>query len=132
MKIISLKFIVGLFIFILCVHTLAVINNWYWTVRWIDIPLHFLGGLWLGIIFLHFIMPKLEITSHKLLISMILVVGFSVLVGVFWEFFEFLFDVFIARGGHFPPAQQGLADTMKDLFFDLSGGLAAFIINRFT
>lgn len=93
--------------------------------------MHFLGGLWLGMIFLYFVSPSLEIKDHKFLIEMLLVVGFAVFVGVLWEFFEFLFDVFVVRGGHLPPAQQGLADTMKDLFFDLFGGFVAFVAYRF-
>jgi len=129
--VVSLKFIVGLFVFILLVHILAVVNFWYWTYRWMDIPMHFLGGFWLGLIFLYSIMPKLEITSHKLLIAMILVVSFAVLIGVFWEFIEFSFDVSIVLKWHLPLAQQGLADTMKDLFFDLLGGFVAWVIYKF-
>jgi len=128
---ISPKFILGLLVFIIFIHALATINNWYWTYNWIDMPMHFLGGFWLGVIFLYFIMPKLEITDHKLLITMILVVSFAVLIGVLWEFFEFLSDIFLAGKGIFEISQQGTGDTMSDLFFDLLGGFIAFIIYRF-
>ena len=76
-------------------------------------------------------MPKLEITSHKLLIEMILIVSFAVFIGVLWEFFEFLFDVFLSSKGYFAAAQQGTGDTMSDLFFDLLGGFVAFNIYSF-
>jgi len=135
---ISLKFVIGLFIVILVFHTLAVINNWYWTCNWIDMPMHFLGGLWLALLFFYFINPKLspygrppegrQINNYEWLITLISVLGFVILVGVLWEFFEFLFDVFIASKGYLAVAQQGTADTMADLFFDLLGGLVAWII----
>ena len=124
---ISLKVIFGLFVVILTSHILAVINNWYWVYKWIDVPMHFLGGIWLGLIFLCFIMPQLKITDHKLLITMILVASFAVLIGVFWEFSEFLSDIFLAHKSYFEISQQGVADTMADLFFDLVGGLAVFM-----
>ncbi len=124
---VSLKFIIGLFVFILIIHGLAVINSWYWTYKWIDMPMHFLGGFWLGIIFLYFINPSLEIKNHKFLVMMILIVSFAVFVGVLWEFFEFLSDVFISSKVYLAAAQQGTGDTMSDLFFDLLGGLAVFV-----
>lgn len=50
------------------------------------------------------------------------------LIGVFWEFFEFFYDVFISKRGISGFLQLGAADTIKDLFFDLFGGLIFIII----
>ena len=131
-KMVSLKSIISLFVFILLAHIFAVINHWYWTYNWIDIPMHFLGGFWLGLVFLYFINPNLEIKNHKFLVMMILVISFAVFVGVLWEFFEFLSDVLFSSRGYFEISQQGTADTMGDLFFDIIGGLVTFGIYRFS
>ena len=98
--------------------------------------MHFLGGLWLVMIFFWLIEPRLQITNHKLLITIVFAVSFSVFVGVLWEFFEFLYDIFISAKGYtlFQVAQQGVSDTMSDLFFDLLGGLVfavAFVKRNF-
>ncbi|MBI3638194.1 hypothetical protein HY227_00420 [Candidatus Wolfebacteria bacterium] len=88
--------------------------------------MHFLGGLLVAMIFFWLIWPKLQITNGKALIAIVLVVSFVVFIGVLWEFFEFLYDVFISTKGYalLQIAQQGVSDTMSDLFFDLFGGLA--------
>ena len=52
------------------------------------------------------------------------VIGFVALIGVAWEMHEFVLD--LAIGG--PIRQEGLADTMADLFNDLSGGILALWI----
>ena len=118
---VSQKFILGLLILILAVHILANIYSWYWTYTWLDMPMHFLAGLWLAAVFFHYIKPKLEIANHQFLVSLILALGFVALIGVLYEFFEFFYDIFIASRGYTAISQQGVADTMKDLFFDLIG-----------
>jgi hypothetical protein len=128
---VSLKFIFGLLIFILLLHVIAIVNSWYWVYTWLDIPMHFLGGFWLAVVFFYFVNPRLQIINYKLLITLISALGFVALVGVFWEFFEFLCDVFIFSKGYLEVAQQGTADTMSDLFFDLLGGLAFLIICKY-
>jgi len=107
-------------------------------------PMHFLGGFWLAMVFLYFnpdfkidppgILRKQNPKFIKLpnyLIVGIMTLGFVILIGVLWEFFEFGYDVLISSKGYFAAAQQGVADTMSDLFFDLLGGLAFLIICKF-
>lgn len=50
-------------------------------------------------------------------------------VGVMWEFYEFGMDLVLQRGvsTYALLGQEGVADTMGDLFFDLLGGLAVAI-----
>lgn len=57
----------------------------------------------------------------------LLVLGFVALVGIFWEFYEFFFDVFFKSKGTFYTAQLVAIDTIKDLANDLLGGTAAFL-----
>jgi len=135
----SLKFILGFLIFILLVHTLATVKFWYWTIWWFDIPMHFLGGVWVALAFIT-LNSKLRIKNSEFavklpnyLITILITLSFVALIGVLWEFAEFLFDFFISLEGHAKIVQQDVADTLGELFFDLLGGLTAaiaFIIGR--
>ena len=60
----SLKFIIGLLLFIFIIHFLALANHWYWTYSWLDIPMHFFGGFWVAMVYLYLINPKLSITNN--------------------------------------------------------------------
>ena len=133
----SSKLIIGLLIFILVVHVLATINHWYWTYRWFDMPMHFLGGFWVAIVFLS-LDSKFKILNSKFLVNVILILGFAALVGVLWEFFEFLLDAFLSKDGYsgsFQVLRYGVkdlyTDTLSDLFFDLLGGLTMAAIFQF-
>lgn len=127
---VSPKFILIFLIFILLIHILASVNGWYWTYRWLDIPMHFLGGFWLAGVFfwLNSKFNVIEIQSRNIgrnfwksgFPKLLLVLGFVALIGVLWEFFEFICDFLILHG---QILQRGAADTIKDLFFDLVGGL---------
>lgn len=133
---ISSKFILGLLVFIIGLHVFATIYSWYWTYTWFDMPMHFLGGFWLAIVFLY-LNPDFKIPNPRFtklpnyLITIVITLGFVALIGVFWEFFEFLFDIFVSSKGYLGVAQQGVADTMSDLFFDLLGGLVFLIICKY-
>ena len=127
----SSKTIFGLLIFILFIHALATVNFWYWRFPWFDIPMHFFGGFWVAMAFLYFD-PKIEIlkiNGLKFLTDAAAVLAFVALIGIFWEFFEFISDFLIEskRSGLF---QAGAADTLGDLFFDLVGGASLFVFYK--
>jgi hypothetical protein len=148
---VSPKFILGLLIFIIGFHTVAVINHWYWTYPWFDMPMHFLGGFWLAM-FYFWLNSKFNIVKIQTpninrnfwrsdFPKSILVLGFVALIGVLWEFIEFLYYIFIFKNGYFFFWGTPLAtvvnsydvyrDTLGDLFFDLVGGLVFFVIQKF-
>jgi len=138
-KVVSSKFILGLLIFILGVHVLASVFHWYWTFPWFDMPMHFLGGLWLAMVYFWL---KVRTNANRtqnnadgkhgsILLTVIGCLSFVALIGVLWEFFEFFCDVFIAAKGYVEVAQRSSGDTMADLFFDLLGGLVFLIIYKF-
>jgi len=98
--------------------------------------MHFLGGFWVALtataLISNFQFPiSNEILKQKFLSLFIVVLSFVALIGVLWEFFEFGYDVFISSKGYFMTAQQGVGDTMSDLFFDLLGGLLCLVIYKF-
>lgn len=124
------KIILGLFLAIGVVHALALWGKWYFFYPWIDIPMHIAGGV-LTVVFLFWIFEKRQdeylFVSPRWL-SFLLTLSFVAFVGVLWEFFEFFYDVFISpTRGFFYVAQMGVADTIKDLFFDLLGGLIVWV-----
>lgn len=98
--------------------------------------MHFLGGFWLAMVFM-WLNPNFQIPNPKFiklpnyLITVVITLGFVALIGVFWEFFEFTYDIFISANGYSRIAQRGVADTMSDLFFDLLGGLVFLIIYKY-
>ncbi len=95
--------------------------------------MHFLGGFWLAAVYF-WIDAKIEISNPKFsklprwLIDLIFTLSFVVLIGVLWEFYEFLSDFYFLAGGKISVFQSSFADTIGDLFFDLIGGITAFAI----
>jgi len=89
--------------------------------------MHFLGGFLLAIIFFYF-WRFAHISIGNVFGALVLTLGFVALIGVFWEFYEFLHDFYLLTGGKISVFQSSFADTVKDLFFDLVGGTAAFAI----
>lgn len=126
------KKIISLGLFLTIIHSVAVFNNWYWRFRWMDIPMHFLGGVFIGMIFL-WLFKKffgyLDI-HNRFLVLTVLLLGFVTLAGVFWEFYEFLYDLFISSREWGIFTNQGVQDTISDLFFDILGGFTAAVLMR--
>lgn len=110
---------------IIAFHALATTYHWYWKFPLVDIPAHIAGGIWLGLVFFYFIHPRLQITSYRLLVNIILALAFVALLGVLWEFYEFIYDFFISKSLYFGNSFliEKRIDVIKDLFFDLVGGL---------
>lgn len=125
------KYIIALFIVLFVVHASAMVNFWYWAFPWLDIPMHFLGGFWAAMIFVFLDSKfKLGILKKKFFLNLLLIVSFVALIGVLWEFFEFSYDYFSNSMEISEIAQQGLTDTIGDLFFDLFGGIVFSFLVR--
>ena len=132
------KYAVVLFILIVITHALATLNFWYWTFPWLDIPMHFVGGFWVAIT-LVYLDSRFNLSLFKeknFFLNLLIIVSFVALIGVFWEFFEFIYD-FFSNGDTYANsieglkvAQQGLKDTIGDLFFDLVGGTVFVFLNK--
>ena len=125
---ITLKFIfTSLFIFI-TFHFLALYNFWYWKFYWLDMPMHFLGGFLIAMFFIWLnlrfkILNDFSINQlSNYVITILITLSFVSLIGVLWEFQEFLYDIFISSKTSNIILQLSAADTIKDLFFDFLGG----------
>ena len=121
--------IISLFFIILILHLWASFNSAYFYVWWLDLILHALGGFWLALVAMFFFSKSEKTFSEASpYFIFILVLGLVSLGGVFWEFFEYIFDMLFARRGFGRLIQLGVSDTMSDLLFDLVGGVLAQLI----
>ena len=108
------------------INSLAIYNSWYWKYRFLDIPMHFLGGLFIAVFMLWLVLIRgrqvkpLGTTSKKkvrlLALISVLIIGLS------WEVFEFRSDVLIIFAEVF-----SWADTASDILFDLIGATLGFL-----
>ncbi len=87
---------------------------WYSSIWYLDMPMHFLGGVWIGLFSVYLFPPKED--SLKSILKILFIVLF---IGISWEIFEILVDKFITQNSFNP------LDTASDLFFDFAGGLFA-------
>ena len=99
----------------------ALNNFWYWVYWWFDILMHFLGGLWVGVMaiwvyYLSGLLGKPLITKKNVLILSFVSV---LVVGIGWEVFEIFIKETINEPGF-------IIDTLGDLLFDLLGAFVAY------
>lgn len=93
----------------------------YWVLPWYDVLMHFLGGLWLGLMVFalaHRSVPHL--LQHRVVMVLAIISG-ALLVGFLWELMEFFIDILLGTNTF----QPNLPDTMADLGFDILGSLVA-------
>lgn len=120
-------------------HLTAFILGWYWspTMSWIDIPLHFLAGVFVASFFWWFTVEeysRFNIFHGDFIRNLAVFLSVAALVGVLWEFFEFGFDYLVLNYEKFAQmdlAQLSKSDIMADLFFDLLGAFFAALVLGF-
>lgn len=121
-------------IFVLVViHAIAVFNDLYNLVQWFDIPLHFLWGAVGALTFywLAYRFPGYINVEKNFLVTFVMVLGWVALVGVIWEFSEFLYDLIVyVNGFSIRLVQFSLDDTIADLAFDLFGAVVVAVAMR--
>jgi len=106
--------LIFLIFFIFLLNYLSLGFYWYSSVWYLDMPMHFLGGFWLGLALIWFF--RLKEISLGLILKIILGV---LLIGILWEIFEIVINKTIT-GNSF-----NIFDTTSDIFFDLAGGFFA-------
>ncbi len=95
---------------------------------WIDIPMHFIGGLSISytiVLFFNFFEERKFMEIRKEFLYFIFIVSSVALVAVLWEFYEFFLKYFFNVN-----TQPSLEDTLLDLFMGLFGGLFGSIVFR--
>jgi hypothetical protein len=112
-------------LFVISLVTLAVINaviiwfSLFWAYKWIDIPLHFLGG---AVVALGY---QSKLLTHRVRYqfsySFVATLVFVILIGLLWEVYELVVG---------PRLPGYLTDTLIDLIMDLLGGMVGYLVAR--
>lgn len=97
----------------------------YWRWSWLDMLMHFLGGVWVGlaILWIYYLSGKFKnIPENRKCISYVYILAGTValVIGVFWEIFEFSLDLFVTFNEF-----NGFYDTASDILFALIGAIIA-------
>ena len=119
---IALIFVIGI------VNATALRYHLFFTYRWLDIPMHLLGGLWVSLFVLwyYFIIRhhKVRIRGKHGAFTLALSATFTVAVG--WELFEYAVNAYVVLYSY------DMMDTLKDLLMGMIGatiGARIFIAN---
>lgn len=113
---------------VLVLNQIAVIFDLYYHYKWFDIPMHFLGGFVIGLFAIAILNRTIESIQFKnksrfgKFISPLFILGFVALIGIVWEWHEFLLDQINSVAVVHQPS---VGDTMADFVLDLFGGLIA-------
>ena len=93
---------------------------WYQSIWWFDMPMHFLGGLFVSFLLIYLFYSTT--TKQPIAKSAFLLLLGVLAVGVGWEIFEYIFNNVIG-GQIFNPL-----DTLSDIFFDMAGAIIGIFI----
>lgn len=118
---------------IFLLHILGTSFFWYAKYFWFDIPMHILGGLWVGLLISYILEDRLRMLDFKKspLITLSIVLSLTTLVGIAWEVFElaagtipaYLSPVFERN---VPIYQDSLYDLLNDVLGAIPAALYAW------
>ncbi|NCN52854.1 hypothetical protein GW950_00115 [Candidatus Wolfebacteria bacterium] len=126
MWVINQKFILTVLLLLVGGQFLWLFSTWVQVnIAWLDIPLHFLGGVMVTAFFFYFLdkYPEVFDVRKNYLISLLFTASFIMLIGVLWEFYEFVADYIQRNILNSGLMEMQLEDTLFDLFNDLIGGI---------
>jgi hypothetical protein len=108
---------------VVALHWAASLEGLYWSLRWFDIPMHFLGGLW-TLLFLLWVVSTQYASRYKKYITFQNVFLFVLAVGVLWELHELAlrFTSFDDSGYWY--------DTGHDIIMDMLGAAFGVLVYR--
>ena len=98
--------------------------KWYYSIFWLDMLMHFLGGFWVALFIAFLLSYKKETSPDFSLKFFIKIIGGVLLVGILWELFEVSINSISVK------ETFDVADTLSDLFFDIVGSIIALFYIR--
>lgn len=102
------------------VHILALELSLYYVVPYLDVPMHFLGGVIVALMVSAFI--AIELPLPKKLGQFPYIIGAVLVVGLSWEIFEILAGIGIEA--------NYLTDTSLDIVMDTIGGISGYFVAK--
>lgn len=122
---------------VLTFHALGM-GGFYEAWHYYDVPMHFGGGVAMAVLawalWDHQVQSFTLVSKHawaRWAFFALFLLGFTAIIGIGWEWFEFSFDRWVQpalRG--WAVAQTSMFDTMADFFFDLLGALVVALFRR--
>ncbi len=112
---------------VLILHIFADLTGLYENYWWMDIPLHFLGGVAIAIasyFLLEYFTQTKKLSINSLALKSLIIISLVALSAISWEFLEYFLDFYFAT-----EMQPSILDTMKDLAMGLFGGFVVIILN---
>lgn len=113
---------------VLTIQAILLINNAYDRIPWVDIPMHFFGGVSIGVsyyLLLKYWEQKRFIEEQPIWFTFTYILSLIAFTAVVWEFHEYALDYYFGA-----TTQPSNADTMGDLFLGLLGGAISFPFMR--
>ena len=111
-------------------HIVAESKHLYWNYLWLDIPMHMLGGIWIGLAILWFRNHTeycqrfwRRVNYHDLLVVVVGGIG----IGFAWEAYEFVVWQYTGLG---LPTRY-VADTSLDIIVDAVGAGCGYVFYKF-
>jgi hypothetical protein len=111
----------------LAAYRLLIVSGIYSSARWLDNPLHLLGGAglaWAFLVFWRWAQKKRKAPALPYWVAVAFSVGVAATIGIVWEQYEFIWDMHNS-GGWLTPSVD---DFIKDLTNDMLG---AFVFALF-
>jgi len=102
---------------------------WYTTIWYFDMPMHFIGGYFIGIALMYILGYRLQVTgfnkenidnNKNLNTKYLILILLAFFIGFLWEVYEFAVDAY------FNTHLIVLLDSFSDLCFDMAGAVTAF------
>jgi hypothetical protein len=122
LALLALVFVIGV------LEMVALRFHLYWTTPWFDIMMHFLGGVWVAFAALWallFVWRHAENLPNRFSVYVV-PFGATLVVGVLWEVFEYLFGIAIFGNDAYA------VDTALDMGMDLFGALSVSTLYAFS
>ena len=94
----------------------------HWSLWWIDVILHFLGGLCVALFALWLGSVKSDLKNWRQGKILLVALAGAIFVGILWEIYELYVGLtFLSDGARY------FADTGSDLMMDFVGGIFGFL-----
>lgn len=101
------------------IHVIAIKLYLYWQILWLDIPMHFLGGIVVALGL--YTLRDLQIFPNKFL-KLLPVMLLVLCVAIAWEVYELMTGITTLADLY--------GDTIADIIMGLSGGLVGFFVGN--
>jgi hypothetical protein len=105
---------------LLVVHLLAIEFSLYWIYRWLDMPVHLLGGIVVALLLFSLTDLRVPVPAswYRFGFFMLIVLGFALV----WEGYELVIGTL--------PEPRYWADTLVDIIMGLGGGAIGYYVGN--